>query len=104
MVSFLLLRSSFDNHDCRSWNKYTWYGALAAVLVGVFVVYIPAIQEVFQTTYVNPLSLCSALVMGIILVCYEYFRHFLHHRGYFGGMKNIKSRTQEATLEAVVSS
>lgn len=66
-------------------NRATYIGATCAVLVGAFVVFIPGVQEAFESSFPSALALCAPLLTGLVLLLYEFLRHKLHLLGYFGG-------------------
>ncbi|PJF19048.1 HAD-like domain-containing protein [Paramicrosporidium saccamoebae] len=67
-------------------NRMTYIGIFCAMVVCAIVVYIPAINEVFQTNIPPALALAPPFVAGITLVLYEFVRRSLRHRGKFGGI------------------
>jgi len=67
-------------------NGATYYGATSALVIGALVVFVPGLQEVFQTYYIVGLAVAAPFAAGIFLTGYEVARHKLHELGYFGGL------------------
>jgi hypothetical protein len=63
-------------------------------------VYIPAINEVFQTNVPPALSLTPPIVAGITLILYEFVRRSLRHRGKFGGIPSPAVLIKPDTMDA----
>lgn len=69
----------------RNWRTYA--GIAISAAVAAFVIYVPGVNNIiFQTAPAPIESYIAPVATGILLFAYEFFRRFLHKRGYFGGI------------------
>ncbi len=61
-------------------NPTTYIGMFTSGAIACSVVFIPGIQEAFQTEAIKALSLTPPAATGILLVAYEYPRRFYYFK------------------------
>ena len=61
-------------------NPYTYVGMFTSGAIACSVVFIPGIQEAFQTESIWALALAPPAATGILLVAYEYPRRYYYFK------------------------